>query len=425
MRRRRRRRSRSAPSASAAEPPTTPARRGARRARRTPRAQLPAGSAASDRGRVAVPLASAGTLEEVRGRARVLGRLAARSLRERGREPLVLGLDRHLDDARGAPRRTRSVSRACAPRSPRSVSGSPTTTRSACSSSATSSREPREPGVGRRALDDAERAARACRSRPRRRRRCARSRSRARAPSQSARGSAARPRRARRGASLGLLAARARHRRPAAAAAADQRGRLRSRSAALIRAPRASGRSSRPGATLPSSRAPSTTAAGACRCLKRSESSSRSSRVAALDLDDDDVDAAASLRRSLRDFRPGASACGFRLTPCAPSSSSARSSSASSRARAEQRPRLARGHRLDPPRARADRALGEDRERPDLRGRADVRAAAQLARVVLDLDDAHVVAVLLAEERHRAELARLVDASSRTCAPAGSRRPSR
>ena len=50
-----------------------------------------------------------------------------------------------------------------------------------------------------------------------------------------------------------------------------------------------------------------------------------------------------------------------------------------------------------------------DHERADLCGRANVRAAAQLARVVVDLDDAHLVAVLLAEEHHRAELARLVD----------------
>ena len=73
------------------------------------------------------------------------------------------------------------------------------------------------------------------------------------------------------------------------------------------------------------------------------------------------------------------------------------------------RERLARGDRLDAPRARADGALAEDRERPDLRGRAHVRAAAELDRPAADVDDAHDVAVLLAEEHHRAELARLVD----------------
>ena len=40
--------------------------------------------------------------------------------------------------------------------------------------------------------------------------------------------------------------------------------------------------------------------------------------------------------------------------------------------------------------------------------RANVRAAAQLARVVADLDDPHLVAVLLAEHRDRADASRLV-----------------
>ena len=38
-----------------------------------------------------------------------------------------------------------------------------------------------------------------------------------------------------------------------------------------------------------------------------------------------------------------------------------------------------------------------------------MRAAAELAREAVDLDDAHDLAVLLAEEHLRAELARLVD----------------
>ena len=44
-------------------------------------------------------------------------------------------------------------------------------------------------------------------------------------------------------------------------------------------------------------------------------------------------------------------------------------------------------------------------QQADLGGRAHVRAAAELARVlaVADLDHAHDVAVLLAEQRHRAE----------------------
>ena len=47
----------------------------------------------------------------------------------------------------------------------------------------------------------------------------------------------------------------------------------------------------------------------------------------------------------------------------------------------------------------------------DLGGRADVRAAAQLARegAVADLDHPHDVAVLLAEQRHRAERLGLVE----------------
>src|SRR5205814_5243530 len=77
------------------------------------------------------------------------------------------------------------------------------------------------------------------------------------------------------------------------------------------------------------------------------------------------------------------------------------------RARVQEGVRLAGGDRFDPPRARADRALGEDRERPDLRRCANVRAAAELARVAGDLDQPHLVPVLLAEEHHRAELARL------------------
>ncbi len=64
--------------------------------------------------------------------------------------------------------------------------------------------------------------------------------------------------------------------------------------------------------------------------------------------------------------------------------------------------------RLDPADAGADRRLGEDLHQAELAGPGDVRAAAQLAGVVADLDDPHLVAVLLAEQRHRAQPARLV-----------------
>src|SRR5207248_10977012 len=64
---------------------------------------------------------------------------------------------------------------------------------------------------------------------------------------------------------------------------------------------------------------------------------------------------------------------------------------------------------LDPARAGADRALAQDREGPDLRGRPHVGAAAELTRVARYLDEPNLVAVLLAEEHHRAEPPRLVD----------------
>src|SRR4051795_10156561 len=75
----------------------------------------------------------------------------------------------------------------------------------------------------------------------------------------------------------------------------------------------------------------------------------------------------------------------------------------------QEGPRLARADGLDAPGSGADGPLAHDRERADLGGRADVRAAAELAREAVDLDDADLVAVLLPEQRHRAELARLLD----------------
>ena len=62
-------------------------------------------------------------------------------------------------------------------------------------------------------------------------------------------------------------------------------------------------------------------------------------------------------------------------------------------------------HRLDAPHVRRARGLAEDVKEADLRRRAHVRATAELARVLAlaDLDHAHDLAVLLAEQRHRAQ----------------------
>src|SRR5215207_2099313 len=73
------------------------------------------------------------------------------------------------------------------------------------------------------------------------------------------------------------------------------------------------------------------------------------------------------------------------------------------------RERLPRRDGLDPPNSGAHRALGEDHERPDLRRRANVSAATELARKTGDLDHADDLRVLLSEEHHRAEVASLVD----------------
>jgi hypothetical protein len=48
--------------------------------------------------------------------------------------------------------------------------------------------------------------------------------------------------------------------------------------------------------------------------------------------------------------------------------------------------------------------VGEYLESPDLGGAPYMRPAAQLARESIDLDHAHQVSVLLAEEHHRAEV---------------------
>ena len=67
--------------------------------------------------------------------------------------------------------------------------------------------------------------------------------------------------------------------------------------------------------------------------------------------------------------------------------------------------------RLDAAHAGADRRLAEQLHDAELPGALRVRAAAQLARPVADADDPHHVAVLLAEQRHRAGRAGLVDAA--------------
>ncbi len=62
--------------------------------------------------------------------------------------------------------------------------------------------------------------------------------------------------------------------------------------------------------------------------------------------------------------------------------------------------------RLDPPHAGADRRLAEQLDHAELAGARGVGAAAQLAGVVADLDTTRTcVAVLLAEQRHRADRA--------------------
>ena len=71
-------------------------------------------------------------------------------------------------------------------------------------------------------------------------------------------------------------------------------------------------------------------------------------------------------------------------------------------------------HRLDAPDAGGDRVLADDPEQRDVAGAPDMGAAAQLDRVGLAVlaqahrDHAHLVAVLLAEQRHGARADRVV-----------------
>ena len=66
------------------------------------------------------------------------------------------------------------------------------------------------------------------------------------------------------------------------------------------------------------------------------------------------------------------------------------------------------GQRLDPALPRGDAALVQDHEAADVAGGGDVRAAAQLLAEPGNRDDADAVAVLLAEQRHRAAGDRLL-----------------
>ena len=80
-----------------------------------------------------------------------------------------------------------------------------------------------------------------------------------------------------------------------------------------------------------------------------------------------------------------------------------------------------RGDGLDAPRVGADRLAGRDLEQADLRGGRDVRAAAQLAAEVVDLEHAHELAVLLLELADARRSRRRTRGWSRTVAPGGSR----
>ena len=76
----------------------------------------------------------------------------------------------------------------------------------------------------------------------------------------------------------------------------------------------------------------------------------------------------------------------------------------------ERAERVEPDERLDAAVGRADRRLADEVDETDLGARRDVRAGAELARPrAADVDHAHGVAVLLAEQRHRAEALRLVE----------------
>ena len=66
------------------------------------------------------------------------------------------------------------------------------------------------------------------------------------------------------------------------------------------------------------------------------------------------------------------------------------------------RERAGAGKGLDASHAGRDAGLGHDREEADVAGGAHVGAAAQLQAEAGDADDAHLVAILFAKQRHRA-----------------------
>ena len=75
--------------------------------------------------------------------------------------------------------------------------------------------------------------------------------------------------------------------------------------------------------------------------------------------------------------------------------------------RLQIRQRVVAGDRLDAAHARGHAALGDNLEQPDVAGALHMRTAAQLAAAA-DVEHAHFVAILLAEQHHRAGFLRLV-----------------
>ena len=332
-----------------------------------------------------------------------------------------------------------SVSTACGPRSPRSVSGRPTTTTSGASRSMIA-HSSAMPLLAADLLDHAER--------PRERA--------ARVADGDARARAAVVERER----LGVVGSRREQARAASSASSRRLASLPPARAidgrpppppptigpiALITADASRPSSTASGVMLATSctrspsRAPSTTADGPSAPRRRSASSSSESPS---------VPAGASATSTLsrpRSAAPAVSAARSGPPPLPPPPPPARAAFSSSRTRSlsvatasgscsggvrsaaaaslrdavgapQRAQRLGPGDRLDPAHALADRRLAHDRERADGGRRAHVRAAAQLHRIARDVDDADDVAVLLAEQHRRAERRAPRPARSRRCA---------
>ena len=238
------------------------------------------------------------------------------------------------------------------------------------------------------------------------------------------RSGALRRRRARRGAPSGLLAAGARHRRPAAAAAAHERAPPRSTTLPAS-SPLASSDWSKFTTrwALPSSREPSTIRRRRVLLLEAVGEVEQRRRRRATSIDDH-VHVAAAFTLSVdvgAPARPPAPLLRL-LAERARARRAARPPRARARAEANASPEVTASIRRAPEPTEPSVRIANG---ADLGRRADVGAAAELAREAVDLDDADDVAVLLAEEHHRAELARLVDRRHERRAPGGSRRPSR